>query len=94
MAREPFLPAGSVSHDAQESVDRLSREIIERGDRRTVERREIDARDEKRAERREANDAGYLEEVRERGRKMRARAHRTVTRDGEAAPGAPRSGSA
>ena len=44
MASQPFLPVGSVSREAQESVDRRSKEIIARFEQEIVERRKAERR--------------------------------------------------
>lgn len=94
MAPEPSRTVGCVPHEAQVSVDQRTKEILERGQREIAERRETLARKEQPAERHEANDGASAEELRERGRRSRDRAHRTSMGTTEGVPGAPRSGSA
>ena len=92
MALEPS-PTGCVPHEAELSVDQRTKQIIERGEGGIAERRESRDRDEL-AERQEANDGASPEQPRERGRRLRTRAHRTSMGITEGALGAPRSGSA
>jgi hypothetical protein len=95
MALKLALPVDSVSPVAKDSADKRSKAFIERVDRAVVERRETQPRDEQRAEPQEASGAVSLQVRREQLRRICERAHRTsMGRGAEAAPGAPRSGSA
>lgn len=94
MALQPSPTVGRVSHDAQVNVDRLSKEIIKRGKREIVERRETESRVERLAKRHGTDDPGSPQEVRDRAQRRRLRAHRTVMGTTEPVPGSPRSGSA
>lgn len=85
---------GWVSHEAQFSVDKLSKEIIDRGEPEIVERRETEARVEQLAERHGTDNAQSPRALQDRRNRRQTRAHTTVMGTTEPVPGAPRSGSA
>ncbi len=94
MARQRPASVGHVSHEAQVSVDKLSKEIVKRGELETVERRETESRAERLAERQASDSARSSQELLVVQMRRRARAHSSVMGTKEPVAGAPRSGSA